>query len=146
MLFYLIFCFVATVSFAVVFNVPRSEFVTCGFIGTLGWSVSFMFRENVSLFLGIFLAACCVTLLSRVFARLRQCPMTLYLVPGIIPLVPGGAIYNTMYAIITGEQASAAMIGINTLQTAGSICLGILTIFALPGSMFEKLKAFSKKA
>ena len=144
MLYYLIFCFVATVSFAVVFNVPRSEFVTCGIIGTISWSVSYMLRDHVSMFFGIFLAACCVTLFSRAFARMRQCPITLYLVPGIIPLVPGGAIYNTMYAIITGEQTSAAMIGINTLQTAGAICLGILAIFALPAKLFDKFKIFSK--
>lgn len=134
----------ATICFAVVFNVPRSEFVTCGFIGTLGWFISFLFRENVSLFFGIFMAACCVALLSRVFARLRHCPLTLYLVPGIIPLVPGGALYNAMYAIISGEQTSAALVGINTLQTAGSICLGILTVFALPGSLIDKVKVFSK--
>jgi len=140
MLLYLFFCFLATISFAIIFNVPRSEFLTCGFIGTAGWLVSYVFRENVSLFFGIFLASCCITLLSRLFARLRKCPLNLYLVPGIIPLVPGGAIYHTMYAVIIGEQTSAVHIGINTLQTAGSICLGILTIFALPGWLFDEVK------
>jgi len=141
--YYLIFCFIATVSFAVVFNVPRSEFWTCGLIGTLGWSVGFVFRDG-AIFFGIFLAACCVALLSRLFALFRRCPLTLYMVPGIIPLVPGGAIYTTMYAIISGEQTSAAMVGINTLQTAGSICLGILAVLALPGSVFERIKIFSR--
>jgi len=144
LLYYLLFCFLATVCFAIVFNVPRSEFLTCGFVGTISWFVSFVFRDGGSLFLGIFLAACCVTLLSRVFARLRRSPLNLYLVPGIIPLVPGGAIYNTMYAVITGEQTSAVLIGINTLQTAGSICLGILTIFALPGWLFDEVKKLPK--
>ena len=147
MLYYLIFCFIATICFAIIFNVPRSEFITCGFIGTAGWIISFLFRENLMMFLGIFMAACCITVLSRIFARIRHFPFTVYLVPGIISLVPGGALYNAMYAIISGEQASAILIGIDTLQTAGSICLGILTIFSLPASLFDRInvpRIFSK--
>jgi len=137
MLAYLVFCFLAIMCFAIIFNVPRSEFLTCGLIGTAGWTVSFFFRESTMMFFGIFLAACCITILSRIFARVRHSPLTVYLVPGILPLVPGGAAYNTMYAILLGEQASAALLAINTLQTAASICLGILTVFAFPAHWFD---------
>jgi len=136
----LFFRFLSTVSFALLVNVPKSEFLWCGLIGMLSWLVVLLVGENLPLYFGIYLAACCVTLFSRILPRIRRMPMTTYLVPGIIPLVPGGAMYLTMYEILSGEQASAVAIGLSSLQTAGLICLGIVTMLSLPAVLFEKIK------
>lgn len=136
MILELFFRFLATVCFALLFNVPRSELVWCGLGGMISWLVVLLVGENMSVYFGIYVAAGFVTLFGRMLAGVRKMPMTMYLVPGIIPLVPGGAVYLTMYEIISGEQASALTIGISSLQTAGLLCLGIVTVLSLPQKLF----------
>ena len=139
MLVELFFRFVATVCFAVLFNVPRREFLWCGLAGMTSWLVVLLVGENMPVYFGIYVAACFVTLFARMLAGLRKMPVTVYIVPGIIPLVPGGSVYLTMYEIISGQQASAVTIGLSAMQTAGLICLGIVTVLSLPQAFFNGL-------
>ena len=44
-----------------------------------------------------FIAVVVITLLSRIFAIVRKAPVTIFLVSGIFPLVPGVGIYYTSY-------------------------------------------------
>ena len=75
--------------------------------------------------MGYFLGALCVGLLSESAAAIFKKPATVYIVPGIIPLVPGGGMYETMFAVVLGRKDAAAFIGFNTLIAAASIAVGV---------------------
>jgi len=131
-----IMSFFGTVGFSIIFNVPKRELIFCGIIGCLGWILYLILEANNGYILATLCAAAIVTALSRCMSVIRKNPVTLYLIPGIIPLVPGAGIYFTMFHIVMGEYMYAALQGIETLARAGTISLGLLIILSLPLKLF----------
>jgi uncharacterized membrane protein YjjB (DUF3815 family) len=56
-------------------------------------------------------------------------------VPGIIPLVPGGGMYETMLYSVWGNRAAASAAGFSTLSAAFAIAVAL----ALVSSFFRLL-------
>ena len=54
-------------------------------------------------------------------------PATVFLIPGIIPLVPGGGMYLIVWSMLYDASATSAYFN-ETLQMAGAIALGIFTV------------------
>ena len=67
-------------------------FTLCSFVGTGIWADTIRY----------FIATIAVAIFAEIFARVHKAPATLFLIIGIIPLVPGGGIYYTMEALING--------------------------------------------
>lgn len=130
--------FMASLTFAVLFSAPRKELIYCGFSGAAGW----LFFEILSTYylnglFPTFIAAMAATAVSRLFSFKRKQPITIYLIAGIIPFVPGAGIYYTMYHILMNDTASAVNYGVETVKTAGIISLGIVIIMSLPYQLFK---------
>ena len=75
--------------------------------------------------------------LSRLFAVREKCPVTVFLISGIFPLVPGAGIYWTAYYIVVNELELAGQRGFQTLKIAVAIVLSILLVFELPQGIFR---------
>lgn len=130
----------ATISFAVLFTAPKQEVVYCGFTGALGWIVYYAMTENgMNLVFASMVATFCLTVLARSFAVIRKTPVTVYLLSGIFPLVPGAGIYYTAYYLFTGDTAMSGFKGLQTLEVAGAIVFGIIFGFGIPQWLFHKL-------
>ena len=130
----------ATVAFAVIFSAPRSELIFCGLSGAVGWTVySLVLLAGGGATLGNFVGAMVLTLLSRFLATARKKPVTVYLITGIFPLVPGAGIYYTSYYLIMDEMASFSDYGLLTLKTAGAIVIGIILGMAPPQKVIRRL-------
>ena len=83
---------------------------------------------------------------SRLFAIIRKNPISVFLISGIITLVPGAGIYNTMFNVIMSDNKMASFYGIETLKIACAIAFGIIVILALPQFMFTfKIKKINNK-
>ena len=89
--------------------------------------------------LDIFFATVLVILLSRSFAVYKRCPVTVFLIAGIFPLVPGSGIYWTAFYVVTNDLERAGARGFLTLKDAVAIVLGILLVFEFPQSWFRKV-------
>lgn len=135
---------IGTVAFSVLFSVPRRNYLMCGLIGGAGWLV-YLLLEGVS-FLGsagaTYFAAVVVILLSREAAVIQRCPATMFMIPGIFPLVPGAGIYWAAYYLVTEKLRMSLTSGLGALKIAFAIVLGIVTVFEIPGRFFRipKLK------
>ena len=111
-----IIAMLATISFAVLFTAPKREVVYCGLTGALGWIVYYVMTENgINLVLASMVATFCLTVLARCFAVVRKTPVTVYLLSGIFPLVPGAGIYYTAYYLFMGDTAMSGFKGLQTL-------------------------------
>jgi uncharacterized membrane protein YjjB (DUF3815 family) len=110
--------FVGTVGFAVIFGVPRRYYLDSGLTGMLGWG---MFLLTGSVFLGTL----AVGLVSYLQAWLRRCPVTVFLICGIIPLVPGGGIFWTAYHLVVNDVRLAATTGFMALKVTVAIAAAI---------------------
>ena len=68
---------------------------------------------------------------GEVFARIEKTPTTTFLVPSIIPLIPGGSLYYTMNFALNKQWAAFSHRGFYTLQLALSLAVGIIAVTTL---------------
>ena len=124
----------ATLGFAVIFRVPRRHIPACVLVGALGWvTYQLTFAAWESPVLGCFAGACAVGLLSAICARVFKEATTIFIIPGILCLVPGSNIFKTMEAVLNHNVDNAGEIGIQTLMMAGAIAMGLLVMGAILG-------------
>ncbi len=130
----------ATISFAILFTAPKKEIVYCGLTGAVGWIIYYLLTYNgMHLVLASGIATFCLTILGRCFAVVRKNPVTVYLLAGIFPLVPGAGIYYTAYYLFVGNTEMSGYKGLETLEIAGAMVFGIIFGFGIPQSIFHKL-------
>lgn len=140
-----LFSFFATVGFSIFLNAPKSVLLPAGLTGGIGWAV-YIFLVNVSSnsILANFIAAAIVSLLSEILARKLKHPAILFVIPGIIPLVPGLGMYNTMLYLVQNHFELAISTGADTLFVSGAIALGVLIITSLSRTL--NILQLNKKA
>lgn len=138
-----IYSFIATAGFAVFLNAPKSTLLSSGLTGGLGWALFYylvMLTEND--ILSNFIAALLVSYLSEILARKLKQPAIVFIIPGIIPLVPGLGMYNTMLYLVQSDYNNAIAKGADVLFVGGAISLGILVVT----SLVRTLHMINKKA
>ena len=135
MLIQVIGAFFSVVAFSFLLHVPRKYIIWAGFTGAVGWWIYlFLIGINLSVAMSTFLSGCLVSLCGQIFARVLKAPVTIFVIPGILPLVPGAGIYYTMSLGLGGDVQAAVHKGLETAGVAGSIAVAILlvsTIFRL---------------
>ncbi len=118
--------FVAVITLATILSIPRKFLVTTGSISALSWFVYLVCRDfKVSVAMSTLAATLAIALVSHLLARLRKAPVTIFLIPGILPLVPGINTYRIGYYLIQDDGAQASYYFNLTLQVAGMIAIGI---------------------
>lgn len=128
---------VGTVAFSLLFGAPAKYFFYCGMIGGAGWLAYLLLMPLTSSPTAIFIATVIVILMSRWYAVRKRCPVTIFLISGIIPLVPGAGIYWAAYYAVTNQLAMASETGFEALKVAVAIVLGIVFVFELPQKIFR---------
>lgn len=137
---------ISTLAFAVLFHVPRQEYVYCAFNGGIGWIVyQLCLGSGLGVAMSALWAALVLTLVARVLSAVRKMPSTVFLVTGIFTLVPGSGIYYSSYYLIMNDLSRSTAKGIETFKIAGAIVLGIIFGLALPQSWFNRLGRLTEK-
>lgn len=124
----LIFSFLASMFFCVIFDAPRKLYFACGLVGTCGWMVYTLFYNGLDLhtIYSSFFGSLALGLLSHYMARKLKEPVIIFMVPGIIPLVPGGLAYDATKNLVLLEFSSAINTILEVTLIAGAIALGLL--------------------
>ena len=129
--------FLATLAYAILFNVPKQYYTACGITGMAGWLLYLAMCQVTTVALASFVGTLAVVLISRILTVRKKCPITIFLVSGIIPLVPGAGIYYTAYYLVTGQMSLAAVKGLEAVKIAFAIVLGIVFIVTIPKQWFR---------
>ncbi len=127
---------IGTIAFSLLFGVPRKYYPWCGVIGGAGWAVYVLASGQWGIVGSSFAATVVVIFLSRASAVINRCPVTIFLISGIFPLVPGAGIYWTVYYLVTDQLGLAVHTGYAAVKAAVAIVLGIVAVFELPQGMF----------
>lgn len=136
------FSFLATAAFAYFFHINRYDILWTSLFGAAGWIVYLLVSENFAGQTMAYIAgASLVGLLSELAAVIFRKPATVYIVPGIIPLVPGGGMYETMFLAVLGRPEAASTVAFNTLSAAAAIAVGIAL-----ASSFARLASRARSA
>lgn len=125
--------------------------ILMGLIGTLGFSLLFHVkgRKLIAIALGgaastaiyllilhltgqkpaaMLVATAAIGILAEVFARLFKAPVISFLVPMLVPLIPGSDLYYTTSFLIRGQSAEFAERIESLLWQAGAIAFGIILV------------------
>lgn len=133
MIFQLFLAFISTFAFAVLFSAPKSQYLFCGLCGCFTWGMYLLFQGfGYSTVISSLFATFFLTVLARILSILKKNPVTIYLITGVLPLVPGAGIYYTSYYLIMNEGSKSISMGVETFKIAGAIALGIIFGFAVP--------------
>lgn len=123
----LITAFTGSLGFAVLFNVQSARLFWAGLGGMAGWAAYLVFGVwTESDVIRFFLASVVFTLYSDPLARLKKTPITVFLVPAAIPMVPGASLYRSMSFAVSGQWNFFAQQILYTLLLAAAIAAGIV--------------------
>ncbi len=127
-----IYSFIASIAFGVQFNIRFRHMLAAG-IGAVLTQLIFIGFEMSGLgqMICYFFAASAVSVYAELMARRLHVPVNMYLVIGIIPLVPGGNLYNTMISFVGGDIDSFSHQFAEAVGIAGSIAMGVFAVSAL---------------
>ena len=131
----LVAAFLGTVSFAALFGVPRKYYFDTGFCGTMGWLLYLILSRYTAMspVEVLFCATVLVASIALLQSKARKCPITVFLISGIFPLVPGAGIFWTSYNIVSNQLPDAFQTGFAALKATVAIAFGILAVMELNG-------------
>lgn len=133
MLLSIISAFISTMGFAIVFHTEKKHLLICGFVGAIAWTIYLVFDAHYhSAVLASFVAAFIVTGISYLLAKNRKTPITVFLIAGIIPLVPGLGLYRMMFFLLDQNFNEALNYAMLTFEIAGVIAGAIGIVSLLP--------------
>jgi uncharacterized membrane protein YjjB (DUF3815 family) len=123
----LVTSFIASACFGIIFNVPKRSIVQCGLVGSVAWLLYFVTTENGGDPVPASFAASLVAgVISIAFAKRYKTPVLVFIIGGIIPLVPGGLAYNAMRYFAENKYNLAVEEAAKVFLIAGAIAMGIV--------------------
>ena len=124
-----IVAFVASLGFAIIFNIRGIKLIFAAIGGGLSWfCYLYLTNSGISVILSLFISSIIFSIYSEICARYLKTPVTTIVICALIPLVPGAGMYNTMYETILGNIKGAVELGLNTLASAGTLALGVIFV------------------
>lgn len=138
---HIIFSYLAAVGFAVFLNAPKKTLYISGAIGMVSWIIYILLvRINFDAITANFIAASVAALICEILARKIKKPTILFLVPGIITLIPGLGLYNTMSYLMENNHKLAITTGTNVVLSSGAIALGVIVVSSLFRTYYKEFK------
>lgn len=107
---------------------PRHYYLDCGLCGAIGWVVYLVLVRlaGASSAEATLFATMMVVWASYWFAHRRGCPVIVFLVCGIFPLVPGAGVFWTSYNIVSDQLSAALTSGFLAVKLTFAIVFGII--------------------
>lgn len=118
----LITSFITSIAFAIVFKINSRHLLTVGICGVLTYATYYSIEMlTSSLFWAAFVCSAVAALFSEVNARIAKVPTIVVLMPGVVPIVPGGYLYRSVRNFVCGMMPMS----LSELTTGGAIALGM---------------------
>ncbi len=131
--------FFAILAFTYMINVPKGFRRYCGIEGAVGWFVYLLFLEGWGAVMANFFGTMAIAILAHIFARIMKAPVTVFLIPGILILVPGGGLFRAAYQLFLGTWEMAKNYLMTAFQIAGMIALAVFIVDSVFNVINKKL-------
>ena len=137
-----------TLGFNLLFHIRGKKLVLATLGGVISWAVFLVLEPLLpGEAVRYFISAAVVTAYGEILARVEKTPTTTFLVPSIIPLIPGSALYYTMNYALNNQWSQFAGQAFYTVQLALALAVGIIavtTAVRLVTTALRKLKKAEK--
>lgn len=128
----LVTAFTGSLGFALLFGLRRRYLFSASLGGFVAWGIYLAVNAWTGQdFLSYLAAAAFAVLYAELMARRLKTPATLFVIPAILPLVPGSSLYYAMSSAVRGDLLTARDHGIRALVYALAIAAGISLVTAI---------------
>ena len=119
---------IGSLGFALLFGIRGTKPLGCIALGSgIGWIVYLVsVAGGHGKAFGMLASSLVIAACSEILARVIKTPVILLLVPMLIPEIPGGDLYYTMYSLVEGDTDKIVSLLQLVLAEAGAIALGII--------------------
>lgn len=125
-----LYAFWASFGFAFLYNIRgRRLFYTA--VGGAFCQFIFDMTTIYGVPMNFLLATIALSLYAEIMARITYDPVMVYLIVGILPIVPGAGVYRTMLALFEGDAAAFQVDGRYTVLATGAIAVAILMVSSI---------------
>ena len=138
--------FVGAGAFSVVFKVNRRHVLFGALNGLITYFVYYtVFFFSESFFGAAFVSTAFAAAFSELMARIHRAPTSVFLIPGVIPTVPGSNLYLFMRGILVSDMSEATEQLLITLSIALGIALGAVVVSTVWRTVHHKIKGKKTK-
>lgn len=125
----MLLAFVLSLFTGVTLHIPIRTWLAVGITGTLGWTASQVILDrDLPGVVAAAAGAMVVGISAEILARIQKEPATVYIVAGIIPLVPGVLAYNAMLGFLESQYSRGLALGFEAFLIAAYIAAGLAVI------------------
>ena len=119
----------STVGYCLLMNVPVKKIIPASVGGMLSWFLYLLLKDRVqSVFYLLVLVGAFAATYSEIAAKIAKTPATLFLLPALIPLVPGGSAYYAMLGLVQNRFDDMRRYALLTGQWAVGLAAGICAV------------------
>ena len=130
------------IAFSIVFGMPKNLLKYATLVGMVSWILfAYLSYLKVDAVLQVFISGLGVSALCHILARILKAPVTIFFVPGILPLVPGGPIYRSVFYFIDNNSSLGNVYFVQTIQIAGAIAVAMFIM----DSIFRQTRRYAKR-
>lgn len=123
---------IGAVGFAVLFNVPRKQIHLIAIASAVSWVVYLAcVHAGLGIFFSMFWSTVTASGISEILARVVKAPVLLFLVPVLIPTIPGKDLYQMMSCLVRGQYRSVLQVGQDLGLQALAIAFGITVVASI---------------
>lgn len=140
-------------SYALMFNTNKRHLIYIAICGLGTYAIYYATAKYLnSIFWAAFISSAFTALFSEITARVHKAPAIIFLLPGIVPTVPGGSLYYTMRNMVLGDLSGAFEKFTVTINVGLGIAGGIVSVSIIFGTVMDwiakrkKIKSTAKSA
>lgn len=124
-----VYALLSSFFFGFLFNIREKNLIFASLGGMIGWFFYLLsLNYGSSKLFALFIGTLVVSIYSEVAARVLKSPVTIFLICGIIPLVPGAGMYYTMYELVIGNTSASISLALETTGSASAIAVATILV------------------
>lgn len=118
--------FIGVIAVSINFEVPKKYIPIVGVVGAVAWG-TYLGCKCLELpdILSYFISTLAVAILSMILSKMLKAVSTIFLIPGILPTVPGIAMYRMVYYLINNNPVEATYYLLQAILITAGIALAI---------------------
>ena len=121
-----------SLGFSIKFHMQGVKLLFAALGGLFSWGIYLLAHYlSDSLFTASMLSSCFAAAYAEILARILRTPATLFIVPSIIPIVPGGSLYYAMYNAVMGNTNALSRYGFETVSVALGLAVGLAVVTSI---------------
>lgn len=138
---------VGALGFAMMFRTPPKKIPVATLGGMLTYAMyAFVIVCGGEVLIASFCSALVMALFSEISARIMRAPAILFLFSCLIPIVPGNALYNTMYNLLSYDSEKLLYNAKIAFDTVLGIAVGLGVASIIIGVVLQIVKAVKENS